>query len=107
MWWYGDNKTPQSLTFVGLSGRRRDLRYEADGFYPKIENFSDYKHGGIALLRNTKVIKVNSQKRFVELENGNQVKFEKCLIATGNSFSQYFLFIITKFRKQFKIFART
>lgn len=106
VWWYGDDRTPRTLTYVGLSGRRRDLRYEADGFYPVITKLDDFEHGGIALIRDTKVEKLDTQKRHAELADGTCIKFEKCLIATGefflvkfyDNYNNIYMHIIWKYR---------
>uniref|UniRef100_A0A915CZ49 FAD/NAD(P)-binding domain-containing protein n=1 Tax=Ditylenchus dipsaci TaxID=166011 RepID=A0A915CZ49_9BILA len=94
VWWYGNENTPKSLSYISpASGKRRDLPYESDGFYPKLEDFSseidattssEYSHGGIALLKNSKAVKVDSEKHWVELMDGKKISFKKCLLATGS-----------------------
>ncbi|KAI1728857.1 pyridine nucleotide-disulfide oxidoreductase domain-containing protein [Ditylenchus destructor] len=94
-WWYGDKNTPTTLSYTSPgSEKRRYIRYEADGFYPKWDDFVDkastdnnngyLEHGGISLMRNCKAMKLDARKREVELSDGNKINYEKCLIATGS-----------------------
>ncbi|KAI1721693.1 pyridine nucleotide-disulfide oxidoreductase domain-containing protein [Ditylenchus destructor] len=94
-WWHGDKNTPTTLSYISPgSEKRRYIRYEADGFYPKWDDFVDkasagnnngyLEHGGISLMRNCKAMKLDTRKREVELSDGNIINYEKCLIATGS-----------------------
>ncbi|CAK5009066.1 unnamed protein product [Meloidogyne enterolobii] len=85
LWWYGDEKTPASLSFQSPSSdKRRHVCYEADGFYLLPEDLDKWEHGGVALMTGTKVEKVDAENNFVQLQDGRKIEYGKCLIATGS-----------------------
>uniref|UniRef100_A0A914LBJ7 FAD/NAD(P)-binding domain-containing protein n=1 Tax=Meloidogyne incognita TaxID=6306 RepID=A0A914LBJ7_MELIC len=85
LWWYGDEKTPASLSFQSPgSDKRRHVCYEADGFYLLAEDLDKWEHGGVALMTGTKVEKVDAENNFVQLQDGRKIEYGKCLIATGS-----------------------
>uniref|UniRef100_A0A915M8Q9 FAD/NAD(P)-binding domain-containing protein n=1 Tax=Meloidogyne javanica TaxID=6303 RepID=A0A915M8Q9_MELJA len=85
LWWYGDEKTPASLSFQSPSSdKRRHVCYEADGFYLLAEDLDKWEHGGVALMTGTKVEKVDAENNFVQLQDGRKIEYGKCLIATGS-----------------------
>lgn len=44
------------------------------------------EHGGVAVALGQKVVKVDAIAHLAHLKDGTQIKFDKCLIATGASF---------------------
>ncbi|KAI3410183.1 hypothetical protein GPALN_006543 [Globodera pallida] len=87
LWWFADETGVESLSHTNptsTSGRRRFAFYEADGFYLSPEELDHWEHGGIGLMRGAKVVRVNTDENFVELEDGRRIEFGKCLIATGS-----------------------
>uniref|UniRef100_A0A914HU07 MH2 domain-containing protein n=1 Tax=Globodera rostochiensis TaxID=31243 RepID=A0A914HU07_GLORO len=87
LWWFADETGVESLSHTNptsTSGRRRFAFYEADGFYLSPEELDHWEHGGVGLMRGAKVVRVNTDENFVELEDGRRIEFGKCLIATGS-----------------------
>ena len=50
-----------------------------------VDNFLIFSHsqGGISVLLGKRVTKVDTQAQTATLSDGSEIKFEKCLIATG------------------------
>lgn len=71
------------MEYMAPSGRKRDIRYEADGFYIAPNDLFNRPHGAISLVRRRKAVRVDVKHKEVVLDNGERVKFDKCLIATG------------------------
>lgn len=68
---------------MGTRGRKRHVCYEADGFYIAPSELTKWEHGAISYLRGRKVVKIDIADREALLDNGERIKFGKCLIATG------------------------
>lgn len=70
------------MEYKGLKDRKRDIRYESDGFYIDTADLDKFEHGAISYVRDNKVVKLDFENRVAHLENGS-IKFDKCLVATG------------------------
>ena len=86
--WYGDKgdekyeDVPQ-LKFRQWNGRDRPLYYEPDSFYIPVGDLAKRENGGISILKGHKVVKINAEEQIAHLDDGRQIKYDKCLIATG------------------------
>lgn len=65
-----------------------------------------FEHGCISIILNNRVVNLDTENNSVELENGQKIIFDKCLIATGMCI--YFGLLnfkrnILKFEKLFNI----
>lgn len=59
------------------------LFFEENEFYCEPDKLDSLEHGGVAIARGHKVIKLDSIAHEAFLQNGTKIKFEKVLIATG------------------------
>ncbi|CAB3403551.1 unnamed protein product [Caenorhabditis bovis] len=84
LFWYGDEGSGEKLNYTGLSGKKRDIFYEVEGFYVKPEEIERAEHGGVSLIRGKKVQKICTQDRKVYLDDGSCIGYGKLLIATGS-----------------------
>lgn len=83
--WYGDDtEMAKSLNFHQWNGTSRSLFYEPEPFYTPIEELSTTKNGGISLARGWKVKSINVSEKKVKLNDGKEISYNKCLIATGS-----------------------
>lgn len=83
--WYGDDsEMAKSLNFHQWNGTTRSLFYEPDPFYTPIEELASAKNGGISLARGWKVESINVSEKKVKLNDGKEISYDKCLIATGS-----------------------
>lgn len=81
--WFDDNVDAyKEYQYTNLRGKKSTV-FLLEGIYmePKKLPFSD--RGGLALLKNTKVVQLDSVNKKVVLDNGAEISFDKCLIATG------------------------
>lgn len=83
MWFNEDYETTKKLMFKQWNGTERSLFYEPEDFYVKCKDLPDQTNGGVAVARGWKVVKIDPYERIAYLDDGYQIKYEKCLIATG------------------------
>ncbi|KAK5970576.1 hypothetical protein GCK32_004637 [Trichostrongylus colubriformis] len=83
LWWYGDENASSSMQYEGLSGKKRDVYFEAEGFFVPPGELPSTVHGGVSLLRGHRVEKLNPDEKKAYLDDGTCISYEKCLIATG------------------------
>lgn len=83
LWWYGDETAASKLDYTSLSGKKRDIFYEVDGFFVSPEDIRKAPHGGVSLLRGKKAVKICAADKKVILEDGTTIGYDKVLIATG------------------------
>jgi programmed cell death 8 (apoptosis-inducing factor) len=83
LWLHGTENVYKTLEYIGVTGKKRDIRYESDGFYLSPGALNQFEHGGVSLIRNTRVTEIDPTNKEVTLDNGKKVKYDKLLIATG------------------------
>ncbi|KAH8281687.1 hypothetical protein KR054_002318 [Drosophila jambulina] len=84
--WYTPNpseETSKDYRFKQWTGSERSLFFEPDEFFVDPEKLAESVNGGIAVAQGFAVKKVDAQKRIVTLEDGYQIEYDSCLIATG------------------------
>lgn len=80
-----NNGNPESLKFKQWNGVERSLYYEPSDFYIHPSKLMDEPNGGVAIVRGYEVKKVDVENRTAILTDGTEIKYGKCLIATGSS----------------------
>ncbi|XP_039264557.2 apoptosis-inducing factor 1, mitochondrial-like [Styela clava] len=83
LWFSDDKEAAKELQFKQWNGKWRNLFYEEEDFYVKPSKLPTLTSGGVALLRGKKVTKISPKHSSVTLDDGTEIKYEKCLIATG------------------------
>ncbi|KAK0098703.1 hypothetical protein PV326_004857 [Microctonus aethiopoides] len=84
--WYNRDRSPSSeLNFKQWNGTQRSLYYEPKEFYIGVENLTSTDRGGVAVASGWKVKKIDAFNKIVTLNDGYEIKYNKCLIATGAS----------------------
>ncbi|KAH8317760.1 hypothetical protein KR074_009401 [Drosophila pseudoananassae] len=84
--WYTPNPNDDPIKdyrFKQWTGSERSLFFEPDEFFVDPENLADSSNGGISVAQGFAVKKVDAQKRIVTLNDGYQISYDSCLIATG------------------------
>ncbi|XP_050434721.1 apoptosis-inducing factor 1, mitochondrial isoform X2 [Adelges cooleyi] len=84
LWYNDDPETAKSLNFHQWNGTTRSLFYEPEPFYTPVEELNTAKNGGISLARGWEVKSIDASNKMVTLQDGKQIKYQKCLIATGS-----------------------
>lgn len=59
------------------------LFFEPDEFYIASEQLEKESKGGIAVLRGWEVTKLDAEKKIAFLDDGTEIQYDKCLLATG------------------------
>ncbi|XP_017047481.1 putative apoptosis-inducing factor 1, mitochondrial isoform X2 [Drosophila ficusphila] len=84
--WYTPNPNEDPIKdyrFKQWTGSERSLFFEPDEFFVEPEDLDDSVNGGIAVAQGFSVKKVDAQKRIVTLNDGCEISYDECLIATG------------------------
>lgn len=59
------------------------LFFEPDEFYIASELVDKEPKGGISVIRGWSVTKLDAEKKIVILDDGTEIQYDKCLLATG------------------------
>lgn len=81
--WFDPELATEQLKFKQWNGTERSLFYEPDDFYLGAEKLNDAANGGVAMVRGYTVTKLNVNDQIVTLDDGTEIKYDKCLLATG------------------------
>ncbi|XP_076231623.1 apoptosis inducing factor isoform X2 [Calliopsis andreniformis] len=85
LWYNTDRKTTAQLFFKQWNGIQRSIFYEPQEFYTNVNNLIESDKGGVAVATGWKVTKIDVPNKTVTLEDNSEIKYDKCLIATGAS----------------------
>lgn len=85
LWYNRDRKTTAQLLFKQWNGAQRSVFYEPPEFYTQMKSLSNSEKGGVSVATGWRVTKIDVPNKLVILDDGYQVKYDKCLIATGAS----------------------
>ncbi|XP_055856422.1 putative apoptosis-inducing factor 1, mitochondrial isoform X2 [Episyrphus balteatus] len=83
--WYASEPgvVPKDYRFKQWTGAERSLFFEPDEFFIKPTNLLDNPNGGIAVAQGYAVKKIDPKNRVATLDDGTEIQYEKCLLATG------------------------
>ena len=84
--WFSDKilaKNKDELKFVQWTGKQRSLFFEPKPFYIPYEELEGRENGGISVITGRRVIKIDPVAQTATLDNGNEIGYDKCLVATG------------------------
>lgn len=85
LWYNTDRETTAQLRFNQWNGTQRSIFYEPQEFYSNVNHLTESDKGGVAVAMGWKVTKIDVVNKTVTLEDGYEIKYNKCLIATGAS----------------------
>ncbi|GMS89376.1 hypothetical protein PENTCL1PPCAC_11551, partial [Pristionchus entomophagus] len=85
LWWYGSERSREHLEYKAPSGRTRDIFQEAEGFFVPAHQLPATAHGGVSIVTEKRVVRVDAHESKAYLEDGTVIRFEKCLLATGGT----------------------
>ncbi|XP_064636445.1 apoptosis-inducing factor 1, mitochondrial-like isoform X1 [Lineus longissimus] len=81
--WFTEESKVADLKFQQWDGKERSLLYEPESFYINPRELNMKENGGVAVVTGRKVVKLDIGAQTAILDNGWEVKYDKCLIATG------------------------
>ncbi|CAL1689061.1 unnamed protein product [Lasius platythorax] len=85
LWYNTDKETTAQLRFNQWNGTQRSIFYEPREFYSSVTHLTESDKGGVAVAMGWKVTKIDAVNKTVILEDDHEIKYNKCLIATGTS----------------------
>lgn len=84
VWFDEKDDGAATLSFSQWNGKSRSLFYEPEDYYFTIRELLDSKNGGVSVIRGKRVVKVDPSKQVVHLDKGEEISYDKCLLATGS-----------------------
>lgn len=81
--WLSDRDMRRDLNFKWWNGKERSIFYEIDEFFIPIDKLDQRETGGVSMINNMHVNRLDPDERIAYLENGQTIKYEKCLLAPG------------------------
>ena len=82
--WFDSKLGLEQARFKQWNGQERSLYYEPEEFYMPSGKLSEAQNGGVSVIRGYSVVKLNVAEQKVILDDGTEVTYDKCLIATGS-----------------------
>lgn len=83
LWHTDDNDASRNLLFKQWNGKYKSILYDRSNFYCAPEELEAREEGGVALATGKKVVKLNARKNVATLDDGTEIVYDKCLVATG------------------------
>ncbi|KAJ3589931.1 hypothetical protein NHX12_010771 [Muraenolepis orangiensis] len=82
--WFSDDPTvTDTLRFKQWNGKERSIYFQPPSFYTSPEELAVAENGGVAVLTGKKVVHMDVRGNKVQLDDGVEISYDKCLIATG------------------------
>uniref|UniRef100_A0A914XKL1 Apoptosis-inducing factor 1, mitochondrial n=1 Tax=Plectus sambesii TaxID=2011161 RepID=A0A914XKL1_9BILA len=85
LWFSDDRSVSKTLRFKQWNGKERGIYFENEEFYVSAEKLNELEHGGVAVARGRRVVKLDAVNHTAYLDDGQKVKYDKCLLATGGT----------------------
>ncbi|KAJ8298320.1 hypothetical protein KUTeg_024851 [Tegillarca granosa] len=83
LWFTEKRELVENFKFENWTGKEISIFYTPEAFYAEPKDLPTLEDGGVALLTGHRVVKLEPEKKIAHLDNGSQITFDKCLIATG------------------------
>ncbi|CAF4081471.1 unnamed protein product [Rotaria sp. Silwood2] len=83
IWYTDDDELIQKHSFKQWNGKEKSLYFNDKEFYTDVKILNDQENGGVAVVLGRKVVDLDLKNSVAKLDNGWEISFEKCLIATG------------------------
>ncbi|XP_055963716.1 apoptosis-inducing factor 1, mitochondrial isoform X2 [Sorex fumeus] len=85
LWFSDDPNVTKTLRFRQWNGKERSIYFQPPSFYVSAQDLPHIENGGVAVLTGKKVVQLDVRGNMVRLNDGSQITYEKCLIATGGT----------------------
>ncbi|XP_074863904.1 apoptosis-inducing factor 1, mitochondrial isoform X2 [Carettochelys insculpta] len=85
LWFSEDPNVTETLRFKQWNGKERSIYFQPPSFYIPACDLPYTENGGVAVLSGRKVVHMDVRGNVVKLDDGTQITYDKCLIATGGS----------------------
>ncbi|NXJ53373.1 AIFM1 factor, partial [Spizaetus tyrannus] len=94
LWFSDDPNVTETLRFKQWNGKERSIYFQPPSFYVPVRDLPFVENGGVAVLCGKKVVHMDVRGNIVKLNDGTQISYDKCLIATGELLSFFSLFVL-------------
>nr|CAD7407749.1 unnamed protein product [Timema cristinae] len=84
MWFNEDPVSTKQLQFKQWNGTERSIFYEPEDFYAQCKGLKEQANGGVAVARGWSIKKLDVYERKAYLDDGYEIHYDKCLLATGS-----------------------
>ncbi|KAG9509729.1 Apoptosis-inducing factor 1, mitochondrial, partial [Fragariocoptes setiger] len=81
--WFSEPELVKDFKFKWWNGREKSIFYELDELYIPVEQLAQRETGGVSVIKNIRVNKIDPEQRIAYLNNGQTIRYEKCLLAPG------------------------
>lgn len=81
--WLTPPDIASKLLFRQYNGTDKNIHYEHEEFYHSLEKLAAKETGGVSIINDITVTKIDTTERIAYFSNGQKIKFGKCLLATG------------------------
>ncbi|XP_006881854.1 PREDICTED: apoptosis-inducing factor 1, mitochondrial isoform X3 [Elephantulus edwardii] len=85
LWFSDDPNVTKTLRFRQWNGKERSIYFQPPSFYTSAQDLPHVENGGVAVLTGRKVVQLDVRGNMVKLNDGSQITYEKCLLATGGT----------------------
>ncbi|XP_066517393.1 apoptosis-inducing factor 1, mitochondrial isoform X4 [Hoplias malabaricus] len=83
LWFSDDPIVIETLHFKQWNGKERSIYFQPPSFYVSPAELESVENGGVAVLTGKKVVHMDVRGNKVKLNDGAEISYDKCLIATG------------------------
>ncbi|CAF1544433.1 unnamed protein product [Adineta ricciae] len=83
VWYTDDDNLLNQYMFKQWNGQEKSLFVFDNEFYADVKTLNDEENGGVGVVLGRKVVNLDLKTSVAKLDNGWEISFEKCLIATG------------------------
>ncbi|XP_062392498.1 apoptosis-inducing factor 1, mitochondrial isoform X2 [Sardina pilchardus] len=83
LWFSDDPEVTESLRFKQWNGKERSIFFQPPSFYVDPIELTKVENGGVAVLTGRKVVHMDVRGNKIRLQDGAEITYDKCLIATG------------------------
>lgn len=81
--WFSEKEIRNNLNFRWWNGKDRSIFYEIDEFFIPIGELEKRETGGVSFIQNIRLDRLDPDNRLAYLENGQTIRYDKCLLAPG------------------------
>lgn len=81
--WFTEPRLRRELNFKWWNGKEKSIFYEIEEFFIPLERLETRETGGVSLINGTRLARLDPENRIAHLENGQTIKYDKCLLAPG------------------------
>jgi programmed cell death 8 (apoptosis-inducing factor) len=81
--WFTERNMRRKFNFKWWNSKEKSIFYELDEFFLPLDKLVNRETGGVAMIKNMRLSRLDPDERLAYLENGQSIKYDKCLLAPG------------------------